>query len=232
VGDYKNIVGSFFPPERVLIDPNLAVTLSVEQRVAGLCEAAKICFCHGTQTFTQYRALSLHVSMNYDEVRCVVALSLMTKKWFIETDEFDKGERLLLNFGHTFGHALEGASHYKISHGVAVGLGILCALALGRGLGTDYTKQDHTLFLEGHMCELLAQIPQLHESFVGVTVDALLDRFKADKKHGKQNYNVVIVDDQGQVILKSLPKNQQIDQQIAHAMRGMLDQFADKKIAA
>ena len=70
--------------------------------------------------------------MPTDALTRLVAHSLRAKKWFIEIDEFDQKERLLLNFGHTFGHAIEGASRYAISHGIAVGLGILCAIAFVR----------------------------------------------------------------------------------------------------
>ena len=52
---------------------------------------------------------------------------LGVKRWFIEIDEFDRGERRLLNFGHTFGHALEAAVGFSIPHGVAVALGVRAA---------------------------------------------------------------------------------------------------------
>ena len=52
----------------------------------------------------------------------VIINSLLAKKHFIEIDEFDRGERLLLNLGHTFGHAIEGASHFAIPHGIGVGI--------------------------------------------------------------------------------------------------------------
>ena len=73
--------------------------------------------------------------MSVEALADVIALSLEAKKWFIEIDEFDKAERLLLNFGHTFGHALEAASDFGVSHGIAVGLGMLAALPSGRGDG-------------------------------------------------------------------------------------------------
>ena len=63
-----------------------------------------------------------------DDVERMIELSLGAKKWFIEVDEFDQNERLLLNFGHSFGHALESCTSYGVTHGVAVGVGCLAAV--------------------------------------------------------------------------------------------------------
>lgn len=128
VGPYKNLIGTYHPPESVLVDPSLTLTLSDEGRAGGLVEAAKICFCRGEDTFREYISFKPRPAMSVEQVERVAKCSLLAKKWFIEIDEFDKAERLLLNFGHTFGHAIEGASHFEIEHGVGVGFGILCAL--------------------------------------------------------------------------------------------------------
>ena len=226
VGDYKNIVGTFYPPQTVQVDPELARTLSREQVVAGLCEVAKICFCRGPEAFAEYQALSLraHNANNTTESEAamaeMIALSLRSKKWFIEIDEFDRGERLLLNFGHTFGHAFEGASHFHISHGIAVGLGMLAALALGRQLGIDYSAHPQVLFLGAHTRELLRDVPSLltHLADPGMSVAATLDRFKGDKKHGPTDYRVVMVGSDGKAMLRSLEKTAESDQLIGQAI--------------
>lgn len=67
-----------------------------------------------------------------NEFNILIRESLLNKKYFIEKDEFDKAERKMLNFGHTFGHAFESHSSFKINHGMAVGLGMLCAFELAR----------------------------------------------------------------------------------------------------
>ena len=107
VGKYKNLVGMIYPPEEVLIDPDFAQTLSEEQMVEGLCEAVKICFCRDEATFARYIALNPRADTLAHGLENVLGLTLEAKRWFIEIDEFDKAERLLLNFGHTFGHAME-----------------------------------------------------------------------------------------------------------------------------
>lgn len=206
VGAYKNIVGTFNVPQTVLIDPSLTATLSAEQRVAGLVEAAKICFCRDNETFARYMALSPTVGMAAEAFEPVIGLSLGAKKWFIETDEFDHAERLLLNFGHTFGHALEGASHYRLSHGVAVGVGILCSL--------DYSHAQHghaftgrALELERHLCALLAEVPDLADILRAIDVPEALDRLKSDKKHEAEHYRFVTVDEHEQLQLVRIAKS-------------------------
>lgn len=224
VGDYKNIVGTFYPPRAVQIDPCLAATLSTEQMVAGLCEAAKICFCRGAKAFASYRALAPTPTMGEEVLAECVTLSLRSKKWFIEIDEFDRGERLLLNFGHTFGHAIEGASHYRISHGIAVGVGMLSALALGRRTGVEYGALADVAFLESHIKALLHQVPGLGDHLRAANLADLIDRFQADKKHGAVEYKVVTVDASGRPILQGLAKS---DESLALVRQALTDSFQD-----
>jgi len=222
VGDYKNIVGTFYPPTAVLIDPYLTATLTTEQRVAGLCEAAKICYCHGADRYREYLALQPHVALGPDVFESVIELSLTSKKWFIEIDEFDHAERLLLNLGHTFGHALEGASGYRISHGVAVGIGILSALALsGEVLGSR--PGGVAPLLDRHVRELLATLPELDSILGTVDVNSAFDRVRADKKHEPQFYRFVTFDEQGHVVITRLAKTDQVRMMVVEALRTTLD---------
>jgi 3-dehydroquinate synthase len=209
VGPYKNLVGTYHPPDTVLIDPSLALSLSDERRVGGLVEAAKICFCRNQETFQEYLSFKPAPAMSVEQVERVAKCSLLAKKWFIEVDEFDKAERLLLNFGHTFGHAIEGASHFEIEHGVGVGLGILCAIEMGRLLGRDYGYLRHVNTLREHLKELLVAVPGLRRRVSKLSLEDVLDRFQADKKHGIAFYTVILIADNGTVELFRLTKSQQ-----------------------
>ena len=171
VGPYKNLVGTFHPPAAVVIDPTLALSLTVEQRLSGLIEVCKICYCRGSQAFHEYLELQPSSSMTPDQAERVLFLSLSSKKWFVELDEFDRAERLLLNFGHTFGHAIEGASHFRIGHGVAVGVGVLCALQLGELMGRTYDQGSRVHALSKHIRALLAGIPKLTEELAIIVQD-------------------------------------------------------------
>lgn len=226
VGAFKNIVGTYHTPQRVLIDPTLTATLTVEQRVAGLAEAAKICFCRGEAAFGEYLAHAPQPEMAAVAFEPIIALSLGAKKWFIEVDEFDRAERLLLNFGHTFGHALEGASGYRLSHGVAVAVGVVCALALSRDL-LGKPAGGRAAALEDHMRGLLATIGALPAILRDIDVETTLTRLKSDKKHETAHYRFVIVDAVGTVQLVRLPKCAVTDATVATALRNSLVSIAE-----
>lgn len=199
VGRYKNIVGTFHPPVEVLIDPAFVATLSDEQKAAGLCEAAKICLCRSADEFAAYLAAAPSVGSDEAALAAVVDRSLRAKKWFVETDEFDRAERLLLNFGHTFGHAIEAASRFAVSHGIAVGLGILAALRLGEAMGRDYRDSAAIGRLRRHLGELLAAVPDLPRSLARAEVAGLLDAFESDKKHSRDHYAVILPREDGTI---------------------------------
>lgn len=229
VGSFKNLVGTFHPPQAVLIDPTLALTLSDERRIGGLVEAVKICYCRGIEAFQEYIAFNPSPSMSVDEVERVLTCSLLAKKWFIEVDEFDKAERLLLNFGHTFGHAIEGASHFEIEHGVAVGIGILCAIELGRCLGRCYEDVERIQALKEYIWSLLFEIPSLQERIKKLSVTEVLDRFRADKKHGAEFYVVIVVAESGAVELFRLPKCEESLNLVEKAIEKTLGELTERK---
>lgn len=107
VGNLKNQVGTFHPPTFIIIDTKFLQTLQPELFYSGLGEIIKVSFL--TNTGFWYR--------NIDET---IKHSLNCKKKFVEQDEYDTGYRNLLNYGHTFGHAIESATNFKVSHGLAV----------------------------------------------------------------------------------------------------------------
>lgn len=211
VGPYKNIVGNYYPPEEVLIDPVMVKSLGVEQKVAGLCEAAKICYARGGDSFKRYLALNPTVDINGLKLAALIELSLQAKKWFIETDEFDQNERLLLNFGHTFGHAIEGATDFRISHGVAVGVGILAALYHARMVYGSEQIAEQAVVLEHHIRFLLASISDLPDILAVADPSILFDRFVADKKHTISGYTIIGLTKEGALQLFRLPHGPESD---------------------
>jgi 3-dehydroquinate synthase len=219
VGSFKNIVGTFYPPMSIEIDPTLTQTLSSEQRVAGLCEIAKICYCRGPESFSQYLALGPTPSSGSDRLAQAIGLSLGAKKWFIEVDEFDRGERLLLNFGHTFGHAIEAASDFRICHGVAVGLGMLAALRLSLRLRRSIEPGARARGLAEHVAGLLNQAPGLDEQRQAMRLGDLMNAFEADKKLNKSRYSVIVVGDADAVERMSLPRTEETFEAIQSAFQ-------------
>jgi 3-dehydroquinate synthase len=193
VGKYKNIVGTFHPPSSVLIDPGVTQTLSVEQKAAGLIEAGKICQCRGSKVFGRYLALRPEVDADEGRFAAIIDESLRAKKWFIETDEFDRAERLLLNFGHTFGHALEAASYFSVSHGIAVGLGMLAALELGKLIGLTDPAIPEIARFRRHIEGLVGVVENLPRVLTGLSVPSLIEAFGSDKKHSRDCFVVILM---------------------------------------
>ena len=122
----KNIIGAFKQPKMVLIDPLTLNTLDKREFNNGMGELIK----HGAIGNINL----LNMLKNKPRIdENVIAESLSVKKKVVEADEFDLGDRMKLNFGHTFGHAIELKYHYK--HGEAVAIGMLMAIRLGIKLG-------------------------------------------------------------------------------------------------
>lgn len=217
VGAHKNIIGTFHPPRRILIDPALTQSLSVEQRSAGLCEAAKICLCRGATTFDDYLALESSATAGGDSYAAVIALCLQAKQWFIEIDEFDQKERLVLNFGHTFGHAIEAASGFAICHGIAVGLGMLAALQLGEQLGLTDMSDPLVLAFRDHVRGLVGQVDGLTEQLRAISFDKLMDAFLADKKHSHDKLALILVTNLGAVERILVPRSEEILEKIRNS---------------
>jgi len=226
VGPYKNLVGTFHPPHKVLIDPALAQTLPHDQQTSGLIEAVKICFCRGKDTFERHLSFDPRPAMSVEGLEQVIVNSLMAKKWFIEIDEFDKKERLLLNFGHTFGHAIEGGSHYAISHGIAVGLGILCAIEFERQRGIDYSNAPRVGLLEEHLDQMLRNIPQLSHHLKSLPLDDVLERFESDKKHGPEQYTLILVAGTGDVVIQKIAKSKEVQVRVKRTIQIVKERYS------
>ena len=210
VHGYKNLVGNIYPPQAVFVDMNFCKTLGANEIVGGLAEAVKICYARGPEVFNQYLALDPHYPMAGDIGVQVVSTALLAKKWFIEVDEFDKSERLLLNYGHTFGHALEASSNFEIAHGVAVALGILTANYYANLVGQlNEVGQIRANQLNAYLVSLLKPVEDaLRQSLLKIDFKVVLAKFEGDKKHRQDVYRMVIPTQAGNLVLTSTPKNE------------------------
>lgn len=116
----KNLVGTFYSPTLVLVDSNLLLTLPEKELRCGIAEAIK-CGC-----IKDEKLFEIFENENFkDNLDEIIKRSITVKNQLTEKDEFDLGERKLLNFGHTFGHAYEMIGNFEIfSHGEAVAIGM------------------------------------------------------------------------------------------------------------
>ena len=118
-GGVKNIVGAFYQPKKVLIDPDLLKTLPPRQISNGLAEAVKMALTSDAELFDIFENKDVEASL--DEI---IIRSLQIKKSVVEQDEKESGLRKILNFGHTVGHGIE-SSGQGLFHGECVALGMI-----------------------------------------------------------------------------------------------------------
>ena len=125
LGPSKNILGLFGRADRILVDPGAVATLPRAERASGAAELLKVFVMEGADVVTSY-AQDLDALLDGDVEVCTrqITTGLLVKKQYVEEDEFDKGRRQLLNYGHEFGHALEATAHFGVPHGLAVAIGI------------------------------------------------------------------------------------------------------------
>lgn len=131
----KNLVGCFYQPKLVLIDPETLQSLSERDFYDGMAEVIKYgCICN-TELFDE---LAGYYQREESEaaIENIIYLCCNAKRSLVETDEFDTGSRMLLNFGHTVGHVIEKSFHFSTyTHGQAVAIGMVLAARLGEKLG-------------------------------------------------------------------------------------------------
>ena len=131
----KNLVGAFYQPKAVFIDPDLLQTLPVRYLHDGLAEVIKYGCIRDQVLFTKLEALQNDTDL-LDQVDEIIETCCNIKARIVENDEFDTGERMLLNFGHTLGHAVEKTFHFDtFSHGEGVGIGMVLLTRQAEQLG-------------------------------------------------------------------------------------------------
>ena len=224
---YKNLIGNFYPPSEIYVDVVFTKTLTTEMIIGGLFEAGKICYARGHSYFQSYLANAPATKMPLESIENIIICSLKTKKWFIETDEFDQKERLLLNFGHTFGHAIEASTDFGVSHGVAVGIGMLVAInfSIGKGWLTAIGIAN-TRVLSAHIRELLApQGAAVVSSPPVINLVQTIEKFRSDKKHLSNIFRMVCPKSDGELELVSEVRSDDLIHEITLAYKNALDEI-------
>lgn len=185
---YKNLLGTFFPPDVIHICPLFFKTLSRSDLESGLGEVVKFNVMGGSQTLGAIEsALPDLLDLEAGVVNAFVHNSLDFKKSIIEEDEFDGGKRVLLNFAHTFGHAFEASSEYRIPHGSAVALGMVSANAVSRSRGMLGDE------LDGRVKVLVKAIMPAYAPSL-IRDEAVLAAIRKDKKQVGEQLTAVLMD--------------------------------------
>ena len=138
-GNAKNILGTFTPPEKVIIDTRFLDTLDEQDVRSGVGEILKVHAIEGPAAFDDIAKAYSDLFRDPAVMRRFMRRALEIKRRYIEKDEFDRGPRNVFNYGHTFGHAIEAATEFTIPHGIAVTIGMdMANFVAGRlGVGTE-----------------------------------------------------------------------------------------------
>jgi 3-dehydroquinate synthase len=179
----KNLIGAFYQPKAVYIDPSFLETLPKREFAAGVAEVVKMAVMFDKDFFRYLQNANLtHMATIKEMIRKSVEL----KAWVVNQDEKEAGIRAVLNYGHTFGHVVENETNYKTYlHGEAVAIGIVMAnaLAVELGLFTQEEADDVKAFLTS------ANLPT---EYVIHDVDDFYEHFFLDKKSAKGSIKFIL----------------------------------------
>mgnify|MGYP005990616795 CR=1 FL=1 len=196
-GNYKNQLGNFNPPKKIMIYSNFSETLTDSDIMSGIGEMLHFYICQSEEDFERF--VSEWTEEGRYAIPALVERCLEIKKGFIERDEFDKGERLVLNYGHTFGHAIEAITDNEIPHGIAVSMGMDIAnfISWKREHMTEqqYTEMNKfitTIWKDVKYPEILSNI------------DKFIDKLKKDKKNINENIMCVLTEGPGAMFLEQI----------------------------
>lgn len=182
---YKNQIGNFYPPQSVYIIPSLLDTLEERDIRSGIGEMAHYFFVSGDEDVTFFESNYKNALANQNNLIDIIESSLAIKKRYIELDEFDRNERLVFNYGHTFGHAIESITNYAIPHGVSVSFGMDMAnfVSLKKGY-INYVQ-----FLRAQ--KIFRDIWEGY-SINDLNLEELISAMKKDKKNKDGNLGLIL----------------------------------------
>ena len=204
----KNILGTFSPPQSVVIDISFLETLAKKDVLSGVGEMIKVHAIDSPSSFN-------HIANHYDDLLSNSKImenfiydSLLLKKKYIELDEFDKGPRNVMNYGHSFGHAIESATNYVIPHGIAVTIGMDLANFVACRLGVSNSSHFE------RMHPLLQKNSHLFQEVL-IDTTALLDALSKDKKNSHSRLRLILPDQEGFIHIGLYENNGRLSEAIS-----------------
>ena len=192
----KNLIGAFHQPIAVFADPETLKTLPTRELRGGLAECIKHDVIRDADGFARLeRNIGKALALDVDYLADLVAHNVAIKARVVEADPFEKGERAHLNFGHTFGHAIENVSHYEYSHGESVALGMAAAahLAVELKMLDDASRKRIVSLIEK------AGLPARG---LALDTDNVVDAMAFDKKVKSGRLRFVLPDRIGHVVVR------------------------------
>lgn len=206
---WKNILGNFYVPKQIYVISQFLKTLPENEIRSGIGEILKVFMLSGSVAMELLiKEMNLYQKDPAVMDRMIVK-ALELKNNILEIDALDQGVRLKMNYGHSFGHALEAATNFLVPHGIAVTIGLDVAnyFALQTGYITqeNFDKLHATLFLNLE-----------NKDYVEFKLSDLILALEKDKKNKKGQYGLIIPVAEGEVELKFFPMNDNTNQLIGN----------------
>ena len=193
---YKNMIGAFHQPSAVYMNISTLKTLTDEQYFSGYGEIIKHGLIRDMEYFDYLDAHSTQIAQReLDVLEEVVAVSCNIKRVVVENDPKEKGERALLNFGHTLGHAIEKLMNFTMLHGECVAVGMVAAA---------YMSAKRGMISEGDYQRVVSMIKalKLPVCVSGITADDVIEISKSDKKMEAGKIKFVLLDNMGNAVIR------------------------------
>ncbi len=192
----KNQLGNFYPPKKIILNPNFIKALPKKELFSGLGEMGHYFFLSNQKDYIFYKSFlkNLKIKKKLDIYKMIFK-SLLIKKKYIEKDEFDKDTRLILNYGHTFGHAIENLTN--LPHGISVshGMDISNYISLKNSLISSQTYLD--------MRKTLNVITHRYKIKI-LNINKMIKLLRKDKKSTKKNIRVILTKGIGKMFLANI----------------------------
>lgn len=200
----KNLAGAFWQPKLVLMDPETLDTLPDATFADGMAEVIKY-GCIFDKAFFDFLAQRPSRAQLMAEMEYVLYTCCDLKRIVVEQDERDTGKRMLLNFGHTLGHAYELAGHYETwTHGQAVAAGMVRAAGLGEKLGVTPAGTAEAI------AETLAPLGLPTE--IPCTLEEYTAAIGLDKKGAGADISVILLEEVGRAVPHKMPKEMLLEE--------------------
>lgn len=193
----KNLVGNFYQPRKVIIDPDILNTLPEKFIKDGLGEVIKYACIKDSKLFDRLSNIKSKEGL-YENLEYIIYTCCNIKKNLVEIDERDNGVRMLLNFGHTLGHAIENYYNYEFTHGEAVALGMYYITKKSEAMG--YTEPGTA----DEIKDLLINF-KINYNLPDLNMEVIRKSIYLDKKNISGKINLVLLKKIGDAYIEGIP---------------------------
>ncbi|MBS4535440.1 3-dehydroquinate synthase [Clostridium sp. D2Q-14] len=190
----KNIIGSFYQPKKVLIDPETLKTLDLKNLKSGLSEVIKYGIIRDYDFFKMLKMeIDIIKSLNIDKMENIIKKSLEIKEEIVYLDTYENDIRKILNFGHTIGHGIESLNDFqRFTHGEAIALGMISEAYISRELG--YISSDYYCEIKYLLNKIISDV-----KFTREEKQEIIKNLENDKKNTNKDIVFILPINRGEV---------------------------------